>query len=163
MTRSLASAALALALLTVLPFQLRASEPGTVRVDGRVRLRADIDAPFSADAAIPAPAAQFNDTPPAPGPVTTQPPVYQYSEPAPIYQHEYVPQLQARVRYRLRVRPAQLYYQPVVQYEPVAPVLLGDPCLAGSYGYLGAPRFGGLGLGLGRERIDVRYRYRSGW
>jgi hypothetical protein len=140
-----------LALLTVLPFQLRA-ENGNVRVNGRVQLRADVDVPFSADAPIPGPAPTVTDPPPVPGPVTTQPPVYQYSEP--VYQHEYVPQFQTRIRYRLRLQPARFYYQPYVAYEPV-PQQFAVPCLD-------CPT--GLSLlGGRRERLDIRYRYRSGW
>ena len=141
-----------LTLLTLLVPTLLLANDGTVRVNGRVQLRADVDVPFAADAAIPGPV-ETPPAPPAPGPVTTSPPVYQYEQ-SPIYQ--YAPQFQARVRYRLRVQPARLYYQPYVQYEP-SPVLLGDPCLTGfSGGFLGA-------RGLGRERLDIRYRYRSGW
>lgn len=147
---------IALTLLTLLPFQLYAGEwasgaAGNIRVEGRVRLRADIDQPFSAEAQIPGPAA----TDPAPTPVQVQPaPVYQYTEPAPVYQHDYlVPQYQARLRYRLRVQPARFYFQPYVAYEPAFPAAFADPCLAG---------FGGGFLGR-RERLDIRYRYRSGW
>lgn len=143
---------LTLALLTVFPLVLFADQ-GNVNVQGRVLLRANVDVPFSADAPIPGPpATQFNDAPPAPGPVTTHPaPAYQYEQ-APTY--EYTPTYQTRVRYRLRVQPARFYYQPVVSYEPTMPVLFGDPCLTG---------LGGGFLGARRERLDIRYRYRSGW
>ena len=149
----------AVALLTVLPFQLRANEPGSVQIQGRVRLRADIDQPFSAEAQIPAAQVQVAEppAPPAPSVQYVEPPAVRYEAPQVVYE---APQVQfiPRVRYRLRMRSA-FYYQPYTSYEPVyqpQAVQFADPYCPT------CPQFGGFS-GIGRQRVDIRYRYRSGW